>query len=167
MFHLQEHIFCKEDIRPCHTDINPYNLIGGDAELKLVDWGAATQESYYFDLASVCLFFYFYSTEKEQLFLERYFTRPLRDQESRKLQLMKFVVSVYYGLMFLLPSVSKSSTQELLLEQECIDALPDYPSFMAEIGQGNINLSCQRSQQKMSFSYFKMANEFYRQIKGP
>ena len=141
------------DARPCHCDINPGNVLYDGQRLWLVDWAAAAQESFYFDLACCCNFFY-QSPEAEAAFLRAYFERPLTPPEEAKYARMNTFVAIYYGLIFLFLS---SHSGIALLSASAIDALPTQRQFWQRIGQGQESLSDPLSQQRLGFVYLQKA----------
>jgi len=147
-----------EDERPCHCDINPGNLLFDGVQLWLLDWEAATQENFYFDLACCCNFFFFQpaptqNSSSEKAFLEAYFKRPLTAQEEEKYARARTFVTIYYGIMFVHISGIQGAS---LLTQNEIDALPTYPQFMGQVAQGKEHLDNPTSQQRLGFVYLKM-----------
>lgn len=151
---LEQQLDDAADMKPSHCDINPKNLLFDGQRLWLVDWGSASQENFYFDLASCGTFFFYQSAEAERAFLSAYFGREPTAREVAKYNLMKAFVEIYYGIMFIYIS---GRLHAPLLPQEEIDALPDYATFMALIGAGKENLADTRSQQRLGFVYLKRA----------
>ncbi len=150
-----EHILIDaNDIKPCHGDVTPFNLLFDRNSFWLVDWETATQDNFYFDVATCMIFFYFNNKKTSELFLNHYFERPPTQMERDKLDLMKVFVYVYYGITF---AYTSSLRKVDLLSQEAIDALPSYLEFMDSIGSGEVNLGDGQAQQQLGFIYLKMA----------
>lgn len=142
------------DIRPCHCDINPGNILNDGQKLWLVDWSTATQENFYFDLAGCCTFFFYQSQQAEEAFLHAYFQCPLTEQEMTKYSQMRTFVSIYYGLIF---TFLGTPLETALIATDEIDQLPDYPQFMSRVIQGKEQLEEPRSRQRFGFVFLKAA----------
>ena len=140
------------DGRPSHCDINPGNLLFDGHQLWLVDWAAAAQENFYFDLACCCNFFFYQSNDAEKAFLQTYFERRLTAQEEAKYAQMRTFVAIYYGMMFIYLSGMQGAP---LLTQQAIDTLPSYGQFMVRVGQGQERLDNPIAQQRLGFVYLK------------
>jgi len=150
---IQHTLIDDEDIKPCHGDVSPFNLLFDGDSFWLVDWDTATQDNFYFDLATCMIFFYFNDEEASETFLNNYFERSPNQVERDKLNLMKIFVYIYYGITF---AYTSSLRKIDLLSQETIEALPSYLEFMDSIGSGRVNLGDGRSQQQLGFIYLKM-----------
>lgn len=144
------------DIRPCHGDLNPYNVLFDGNKFYLVDWATASPQSFYFDLACCANFFYFYSDELCQKFLTEYFNRLPSCDENRKFLLMRKFTNVYYGIMFIFMSLQANVKLSPLSESD-IALLPGYPEFMQSIGAGKVNLADPKTQQKFGYIFLKAA----------
>ncbi len=155
---VQRRLIDKDDLKPCHCDINPFNLLYDGNDFWLVDWAAAAQENFYFDLASCVTFFFFQNNDVAEMFLNAYFKRSLNQNEKDKFNLMQAFVYVYFGLMFIFISCVQKVD---LLSQKEIDKLPSYSLFMDSIGSGEVNLGCAKAQQRLGFIYLKMAKSAY------
>lgn len=155
---LQKRLIDEEDLKPCHSDINPFNLLYDGNDFWLVDWAVAAQENFYFDLASCVTFFYFQNDNVAEMFLNAYFGRSINQNEEDKFNFMQAFVYVYYGLMFIFIGCTQKVN---LLSQEEIDMLPSYLQFMNSIGSGEVNLGHSKSQQQLGFIYLKMAESAY------
>jgi thiamine kinase-like enzyme len=151
---IQESLDDANDLKPAHADLNPYNILFNGETFKLVDWATAAQESFYFDLATCAIFYFYRKNDLEESFLESYFDRELDLNEKAKFYLMKVFVSIYYGVLFLFTSCTES--KDFLSESE-IYTLPEYSQFMELISEDNVDLSDPVSRQKMGFVFLKKA----------
>ena len=141
------------DLKPCHCDINPTNVLWDGERFWLIDWGLASQQNKYFDLACWVNFFSFYSTDLSQSFLETYFGRSLNAKEQHKFNLMAVFVSVFYGFLF---SYFASLSGERLSAEERTK-LGTYGAFMSKLGSGEENLAKPSSRLKMGAIYLEKA----------
>lgn len=148
----------KDDLRPCHCDIHPFNLLYDGNDFWLVDWAIAAQENLYFDLASCVTYFFFRNNGAAEMFLNAYFKRPPNQNEKDKFNLMQAFVYVNFGLMLI---YNGSVRRVNLLSQKEIDKLPSYSQFMDSIRSGEVNLECGKSQQRLGFVFLKMAKSAY------
>ena len=155
---VQRKLIDKDDLKPCHRDIHPFNLLYDCSDFWLIDWTAAAQENFYFDLASCVTFFFFQNNGAAEMFLNAYFKRSLNQNEKDKFNLMQAFVYVYFGLMLIFNSCVRKAN---LLSQKEIDKLPSYSQFMDSIESGEVNLGCGKSQQRLGFIFFKMAKSAY------
>lgn len=142
------------DLRSSHCDINPANIFFDGQNLLLIDWNAASPQSFYFDLACSERFFYFYNQTLADGFLKQYFGRELTNTEKNKFRLMSIFVSIYFGFMFIYLS---GSNKFPLMGNEEINALPSYQEFMGLLGQGKEKIDDPHSQQKFGFVFLKTA----------
>lgn len=141
------------DLKPCHCDINPTNVLWDGKRFWLIDWGLASEQNFYFDLACWVNFFGFYSERLAKGFLEAYFGRELNSVEQEKFKLMQVFVSVFYGFIF---SYFASMTGERLSTED-LARLEAYAAFMAKLGSGEENLAQLRSRLKLGAIYLKKA----------
>ncbi|MEM7126504.1 MAG: phosphotransferase [Chloroflexota bacterium] len=152
MHKLAPQLKAPDDKRPSHCDINPGNLLFDGSQLWLVDWALAAQENLYFDLACCSNFFFYQNKEREEAFLHAYFERPLTLLETEKYTRMRTFVNIFYGVMFVYLSGMHGAP---LLDWEEIDLLPDYPQFLARIGQGQESMENPLTLQRLGFVYLK------------
>jgi thiamine kinase-like enzyme len=80
----------------CHNDLHPGNMIFSGSSFKIIDFGDATQDDPYFDLATVIVFNCFHP-EQEEAILTAYFKRPMLPEEKAKLTLMKQAVFICWA----------------------------------------------------------------------
>jgi len=139
------------DIRPSHCDLNPSNVLFDGQQLYLVDWQAASPQSFYFDLACWANWFYFYNEDLCQSLLKEYLERLPNRDENEKYTLMRQFVNIYYGIGFI-AIASQGEVKLPPLSSDEIASLSSYPRFMQSIGQGKVNLSEPRTQQQFGYS---------------
>jgi len=156
MNRMENIIFDKNDIRACHCDLNPVNVLFDGKEYLLVDWQAASPQSFYFDLACCACWFYFYSEELCAAFLTYYFDREATEEEKAKYYLMRIFTYIYYGIGFIsIPLKTKPDFH--VLSDADIETLPTVLSFMQSIGSGQVDLSDANTQQQFGFVLLKTA----------
>jgi hypothetical protein len=141
-------------------------LFDGD-QYFLIDWQAASPQSFYFDLAYVATWFYFYNEGLCGLFLTSYLGREGTEKEKAKYYLMRVFTNIYLGIGFIsLPL--KSDKNFPVVSNTTIENLPSFPEFLQSIGMGKVNLSDPNVQQQFGFVFLKnaekMMNEQYKII---
>jgi len=151
---LQADLSDPADLRSCHGDLNPYNLLFDGNELYLIDWATASPQNFYFDLACCANFFYYDNNELCQIFLTEYFGRQLNRDENKKFRLMQKFTHIYYGIMFIFMSL-QANIKLLPLSHSDIESLPAYSEFMQSIGAGKVNLGDPETQQKFGYVFLK------------
>ena len=149
-------LFDDKDIRACHCDLNPANVLFDGNEYFLVDWQAASPQSFYFDLACCANWFYFYNDELCDLFLTSYFAREATKEEKSKFHLMRIFADIYYGIGFISLPLRIESDFPILSDLE-IEKLPTYISFMKSLGANQVNLGDLNTQQEFGFILLKNA----------
>ena len=131
-------------------------------EYFLVDWQAASPQSFYFDLACCATWFYFYNEDLCASFLEYYLGRDSTDEEKNKYYLMRIFTFIYYGIGFLSLPLKTSSDFPILIDSE-IEKLPNHLLFMQSLGSGNVDLTDATTQQQFGFILLKVANNMLNQ----
>ncbi len=97
IFDIQKNLsFFPNNKASCHNDLHPGNLIFSGSSFKIIDFGDATQDDPYFDLATVIVFNCF-QPEQEEAVLMSYFKRPIKPEEKAKLELMKQAVFICWA----------------------------------------------------------------------
>ena len=143
-------LFDPKDIRSCHCDLNPLNVLFDGDHFLFVDWQAASPQSFYFDLAYCVSFFYFYDETLCASFLTDYLEREPTEEEKAKYYLMRIFTNIYSGIGFItLPLKDKQYFP--VLSDEAIEKLPTYLEFMQSIGSGKVNLGDPNVQQQFGF----------------
>ena len=116
----------KIDDCPCHHDLKLDNLLLDGKKFWIVDWEAAAQGNFLFDIATVITFMAM-TTTQEDFFLETYFGQSPTDTQRFQLELMKQIVLSYYGTAYLM--VAKIRYQ-LPPATHDISTLPDAQIFL-------------------------------------
>ena len=108
-------------------------------DFLLIDWATASMQSFYFDLATCAMFFYYNHKNLTEKLLYDYFGRAPKEQEVEKFVLMQRYTYIHFGFMFLYLGVKD---------------LPNYGEMMQKIGDGSLDLSDPMTQQMYGFSCF-------------
>lgn len=89
-----------EELVSSHNDLNPANVLFDGEKIWLIDWEASFKNDRYVDLAIVAL--YFAANESHiDTFLTAYFGAPPTAIQQAKFYLMRQVIFLYYGTIFL------------------------------------------------------------------
>lgn len=155
-------LFNADDVRSCHGDLNPSNILFDGKDYFLVDWQAASPQSLYFDLACCANWLYFYREDLCGEFLEAYFGREATGEEKAKYHLMRIFTYVYFGVGFISMSLQTEAPNNILKDTE-IENLPPYLSFMQSIGSGKANLMLSDTKQQFGFVLLKAAESLMNQ----
>lgn len=105
------------DIVASHNDLNPTNILCSKGQAYFVDWETAFAADRYVDLAALVNFLA-KSEDDEQLILRSYFGRAPTADEIRRLNLMRVVSRLYYGIMLL--RAAMRSHPDLQLDAQAI-----------------------------------------------
>jgi Ser/Thr protein kinase RdoA (MazF antagonist) len=89
-----------EDIVSSHNDLNPNNILFAGDRAWFVDWESAFSADRYVDLATISIFFGEDEADRERM-LAAYFGRPSVAAERARLELMRQVIRIFYGVMLL------------------------------------------------------------------
>lgn len=87
----------KSEKRPSHRDLNLNNMLYTKDGYKIIDFENASQDDPFFDIATIIIF-NFYTSPGEKEFIQQYFKRNLTYDEIARLNTMKKIVFLYYGL---------------------------------------------------------------------
>ncbi len=159
---MENIIFDETDIRACHCDLNPVNILFDGNNYFLVDWQAASPQSFYFDLSYSANWLYFYNEDLCASFLNAYLKRKANEKEIAKYYLMRIFSNIYLGIGFIsLPL--KLDTNMQILSDESIDELPNFIEFIQSIGSGRVNLADPRVQQQFGFVFLKNSEKMMNQ----
>lgn len=149
-------LFDPKDIRSCHCDLNPVNVLFDGDKYFFVDWQAASPQSLYFDLAYCSNWFFFYNEDLCAFFLKSYLGRAATEEENAKYFLMRIFTYIYLGIGFI--SLPFKENQNIpILSDEDIGKLPSYLDFMQSLGSGVVDLEKVDTQQQFGFIFLKTA----------
>jgi aminoglycoside phosphotransferase (APT) family kinase protein len=84
----------------CHNDLKPENIRFDGTRVWLVDWEAAFLNDRYADLA-VAANFFVRDEAHEESYLRRYFGDALDDDRRARFHLMRQIIHLFYGAMFM------------------------------------------------------------------
>jgi len=129
-----------EDIVSSHNDLNPNNILFAGGRAWFVDWESAFSADRYVDLAAVVNFFGETETERE-LILATYFGRPPTTAELARLELMRQISRMYYGVMLLTAVKREAPTFALSREALTQAATAPRPAGVAT-PEARIGMAC-------------------------
>jgi thiamine kinase-like enzyme len=148
--------FDTKDIRSCHCDLNPANVLFDGHQYYLVDWQAASPQSFYFDLACCATWLFSSNAELCWLLLDSYISKPASEVERAKYYLMQIFVHLYFGIGFISLSSKMDHGMKPMGDAD-IESLPSYHSFLQSIGKGEINLTDAFYQLRFGYIFLKSA----------
>lgn len=154
--YMENILFDESDIRSCHCDLNPVNILFDGNNYFLVDWQAASPQSFYFDLAYSASWFYFYNEDLCASFLNSYLKREATKEEKSKYYLMRIFTNIYLGIGFISLSLKVDNPIEILSDGN-IEKLPTFTEFLQTVGSRKVNLGEPSVQQKFGFVFLKNA----------
>jgi len=126
---IQKAVAPYVQLKPCHNDLNPGNLIFlGDA-FKAIDYETAAQADPYFDIATTAIF---YPLNSRKL-LTIYLARQPSPQEEARLYLMKQVAYINYAVIFCAINIEHANVYKILPKET-------YESFIQDFSRGKVNL---------------------------
>jgi hypothetical protein len=128
-----------DDIVSSHNDLNPNNILFAGDRAWLVDWESAFCADRYVDLATVVNFFGETEAERE-LILTTYFGRAPLAAERARLELMRQVSRIFYGVM-LLSAVKREDPAFTLGEDAFAAAAASRPAGIATT-EARIGMAC-------------------------
>jgi thiamine kinase-like enzyme len=131
------------DVVSSHNDLNPGNVLFAEGRAVLLDWETAFAADRFVDLAALANF---YAEGEEHLIviLTRYFGRPATPAERMRLELMRQVSRLFYGVMLL--SAVRRSDPDFKLRPEVFGELGSAqrtgPKASPTTKAGKIELAC-------------------------
>lgn len=100
-----------DELVSSHNDLNPANVLYDGEKIWLIDWEAGFKNDRYVDLAVVAL--YFAANEQHiDTFLTAYFGEAPTALQRAKFYLMRQVVFLYYGTIFLRMAAEMKDTHD-------------------------------------------------------
>lgn len=156
---MENILFDPNDIRSSHCDLNPANVLFDGENYFLIDWQAASPQSFYFDLACCANFFYFYSETLCESFLKHYLEREATKEENCKYFLMRIFANIFYGIVLISLSLksSKANPNYHVLSDDNIEKLPTNVEFMQSMASGKVNLGDPMVLQELGFVFLNTA----------
>ncbi|MGZ3304646.1 MAG: DUF2239 family protein [Asticcacaulis sp.] len=140
LFHSIQNTYrpSQSDIVSSHNDLNPNNVIFAGGRACFVDWESAFAADRYVDLATAANFFAREEGDSERL-LAAYFGRKPEPVEMAKLEVMRQVIRIYYGVMLLSAARRLDGNLELdpgLFETSAMTRTgsPDVTTAVGQIG---------------------------------
>lgn len=123
----------QEELVSSHNDLNPANVLFDGEKIWLIDWEASFKNDRYVDLAIVAL--YFAANEAHiDTFLTAYFGAAPTARQRAKFYLMRQVVFLYYGTIFLRMAGEMQTTHDQNM------AVPTLIQVKQMMSKGEINL---------------------------
>jgi len=101
----------NEELVSSHNDLNPANILYDGEKIWMIDWEASFKNDRYVDLAIVALYF---AANEEHIdtFLTAYFGEVPTALQKAKFYLMRQVVFLYYGTIFLRMAADMKDTHD-------------------------------------------------------
>lgn len=122
-----------EDLVSSHNDLNPANVLFDGEKIWMIDWEASFRNDRYVDLAIVAL--YFAANEQHiDTFLTAYFGETPTALQKAKFYLMRQVVFLYYGTIFLRMAAEMQETHD---QEMKVPTLIEVKQMMSK---GKVNL---------------------------
>jgi aminoglycoside phosphotransferase (APT) family kinase protein len=116
-----------------HNDLNPANVLYDGEKIWMIDWEASFKNDRYVDLAIVAL--YFAANEAHiDMFLTAYFGEAPTALQKAKFYLMRQVVFLYYGTIFLRMAGEMKESHDQDMQ------VPTLIEVKKMMGRGEINL---------------------------
>lgn len=118
---------------PCHSDLNPGNVLCDGTRQWLIDWDSGGMNDPIYDVACTIQWFLL-DVERERVLLHAYFARAPYAHEIAKLTLMKQVAGCFYMLLFQLMSLGPDGLGDL--DSIDVNTLPTLAGFLGAVGRG-------------------------------
>jgi thiamine kinase-like enzyme len=123
-----------DELVSSHNDLNPANVLFDGEKIWLIDWEAGFKNDRYVDLAIVALYFAANETHIHT-FLTAYFGAAPTQVQQAKFYLMRQVVFLYYGTIFLRMAGEQQTTHDQNM------AAPTLLQVKQMMSKGEVDLS--------------------------
>lgn len=123
------------DMRPCHGDLNPNNILYDGKCFRFADWDSASQKNLYFDLASCATFLFAQHDELANALLQAYCGREPTEVENKKYASMRVFAKLFYGLVIAV-TACRDGYQCVMSENEK-DELPSFKHLYGKMADGS------------------------------
>lgn len=143
----------EDDIRPCHHDIHPGNILYDADKLVLIDFESASNDVLFFDLG-IAVNYHIHEENNVFNFLTSYFNGHPTPEQIAKFTCLRPLGAIFHS--FWLADIAGLSS---ILEHK---EIPLYKHILPLMRQGNMDMSSKKVQQAVAISTF---NEAMRLIK--
>ena len=129
----------KLDIKPCHGDLNPGNILFDGQHYFFVDWLCASPQNRYFDLASCANFIFAFNDQLANQLLHDYLGRkPSQTQQDKFIRMRRFA-DLYFGTMIVTNAIRTG--YESSLTDEDFEKLPAFKQIYFAIAKGQLSFA--------------------------
>ena len=143
----------EDDIKPCHHDLHPGNILHDDNQLVLIDFESASNDVFFFDLG-ITTYYHTYEDADISNFLRSYFEGDPSPEHNAKFICLRPLAGLFHAFWW--ADIAGLST--LSKHQE----IPLYKKIQPLIRQGTMDLTSKYVQQSVAIS---ICNEAIRLLK--